>query len=130
MNDYIDLKNRINASKVLLVEDEKIILQEECLFFRKFFSTVDTARNGAEGVDKFEKGDYEIIFSDVKMPVMNGWEMSEKIRKINPNVFVVMISASQDHNDDKHQYDLYLKKPLSFKVMIHVIKEIIRKLKL
>ncbi len=130
MNDYIDLKNRINASKVLLVEDEKIILQEERLFFRKFFSTVDTARNGAEGVDKFEKGDYEIIFSDVKMPVMNGWEMSEKIRKINPNVFVVMISASQDHNDDKHQYDLYLKKPLSFKVMIYVIKEIIRKLKL
>jgi len=91
---------------------------------------VDTARNGAEGVDKFEKGDYEIIFSDVKMPVMNGWEMSEKIRKINPNVFVVMISASKDHNDDKHQYDLYLKKPLSFKVMIYVIKEIIRKLKL
>ncbi len=75
MNDYTDLKNRINAAKVLPVEDEKI-------------------------------------------------------RKINPNVFVVMISASKDHKDAKHQYDPYLKKPLSFKVMIYVIKEIIRKLKL
>ncbi len=128
MNNYIRLKSRIYASRVLLVEDEKIVLHEEYLFFKKFFSFVDTAESGAEGVDKFKRGNYEVVFADVKMPGMNGWEMVERIKKINHKVFVVMLSASRDYEDaQEHLYDMYLKKPLSFEDMIYIIKKIIKK---
>lgn len=131
MNKYAELKDKVKNFAVLLVEDDIAVTKELKIFLSKFFSSVGTAENGAQGVEKFRQNKYRIVFADVIMPVMDGWEMVDRINKINPDTFIVMLSASKSFGDaSKHKYDAFLKKPVGFQDMISIIKEIVKKFSL
>ena len=80
-------------SKILVIDDEKNIRKalREILEYEKH--TVDEAENGADGASKIEKGNYDLVFCDVKMPKMDGIELLEKIQKLQLEVPIVMISG-------------------------------------
>lgn len=57
-----------------------------------------TAANGQLALDEFEKKSADILFADIKMPVMDGLELTERVRSSNPDVYIVVLSSYDDFN--------------------------------
>ncbi|MFN4235069.1 MAG: sigma-54-dependent transcriptional regulator [Bacteroidia bacterium] len=79
--------------KILIIDDERPIRStlRDILEYEKF--EVDEAVDGIEGIEKFKKGNYDLIFCDIKMPKMDGIEVLAKIQEINAEIPVIMISG-------------------------------------
>ena len=90
LQDVIRLGAKLD---ILYVEDDKALLQETSNILEKIFKCVDTARSGAEGLLKFTQNHYDLVITDIEMPDLNGLEMSQKIKEIDPQVPIVVISA-------------------------------------
>ena len=126
-----DYKKMMESLKILYAEDDEKVREGGEKFLNKFFSSVTIANNGKKGLEEFQKGSYDIVFSDIKMPKMNGWKMVEKIREIEPNIFVVMLTASRHYEEAESKLcDMYLEKPISLDNMIEVLKKIKEKFNL
>lgn len=79
--------------KILIIDDERPIRStlRDILEYEKF--EVEEAVDGIEGLDKVKKGNFDLIFCDIKMPKMDGLEVLSKIQEINTEVPVIMISG-------------------------------------
>ena len=80
-------------AKILIIDDERAIRRalREILEFEGF--EIDEAENGKEGVDKAKSGNYEIIFCDIKMPLMDGMEVLDELLKSKVETPLIMISG-------------------------------------
>ena len=67
--------------KVLVIDDSNVTRKLVSRAFEKANFIVDTASNGAEGVEKLKASIYDIAFMDIDMPVMNGFEATKKLRE-------------------------------------------------
>lgn len=81
------------AQTILVIDDERAIRRtlNEILSFEGF--KVDEAEDGVEGLKKIQEGNYDCILCDVKMPKMDGIEVLEKVKEINPDVPFIVISG-------------------------------------
>jgi DNA-binding NtrC family response regulator len=79
--------------KILIIDDERPIRStlRDILEYEKF--EVEEAVDGIEGLDKVKKGNFDLIFCDIKMPKMDGLEVLSKIQEINTEVPIIMISG-------------------------------------
>lgn len=84
--------------KILIIEDEAAIrrvltkiLSEESDTYK-----VEEAEDGLSGIEKIKNEDYDLVLCDIKMPKMDGVEVLEAIKKIKPEIPVVMISGHGD----------------------------------
>lgn len=79
--------------KILVIDDERPIRRTLCeiLEFEKF--VVDQAENGEEGLKMARENEYDVILCDIKMPKMDGIEVLEKIKELEFDSTVVMISG-------------------------------------
>lgn len=82
--------------RVLMVEDDLIIQQQLKTFFLRFFGHVDTADNGLEAFDLYNRHSYDLIITDLTMPQMGGIELSANIRSMNPNQKILVVSAHSE----------------------------------
>ena len=126
MNDIQILREKVKDMRVLFIDDEKDIRHGTGMFLRKFFDDVVVCANGQEGLAAFlEDGNFDVVITDIKMPVMDGVEVVNEIRKINPNQFVIFLTASRGVSDlDKELSNLTLQKPLSFEDMIFIMQKL------
>lgn len=72
----------IRGARVLLVEDNEINQQVAQEILEQFSLTVDTAENGEIAVEMVAKQEYDIVLMDIQMPVMGGFEATQKIRDL------------------------------------------------
>jgi two-component system nitrogen regulation response regulator NtrX len=79
--------------KILIVDDERGIRRalREILEFEEY--EVDEAENGKEAVEKATSENYDIIFCDIKMPLMDGMEVLTAFQEKNVEAPVIMISG-------------------------------------
>lgn len=85
-------------SKILIIEDEasirrvltKILSEESDSYL------VDEAEDGVQGLEKIKNTDYDLVLCDIKMPKMDGVELLEAVKKIKPEIPMVMISGHGD----------------------------------
>lgn len=106
---------------ILIVEDEVYARRsvkkqiQECSPFRNF--QVFEAENGKKGLEIFRREDIGLVFTDIRMPVMDGLDLLREIKAIRPDCRVVMISAYADFEYAKMAMKLgaeeYLLKPIS-----------------
>ncbi len=78
-------KMKLNGKRVLLVEDNEINREIAEEIIGETGVTVESAENGREALEKFEKSDanyYDMILMDIQMPIMNGYEAVEAIRRL------------------------------------------------
>ena len=103
--------------KLLLVEDDASLAYIEKTGLEDIIGgyEVVTATNGKEGLQAWQETKPDVIISDIDMPVMNGFEMVERIRETDGNVIIIFTSALTSPNDVKAGYRLginnYVKKP-------------------
>jgi putative two-component system response regulator len=79
--------------RILIVDDEEIIcnILAQRLVREGYLCT--TAHNGREGLNHFYKDTFSLIISDIKMPEMDGVEFLKKVKAVNPNMMVIMVTA-------------------------------------
>ncbi|WAC14562.1 response regulator transcription factor [Dyadobacter pollutisoli] len=117
-------------STVLLIEDEPALgmIVSDSLGVRGF--KVIHAGNGAEGLNLFREHQPDIVVADVMMPEMDGFTMAELIRKENPNIPIMFLTARSQTADVVRGFELggndYLKKPFSLDELIVRINALLR----
>jgi len=82
-----------NPIRVLVVDDEKDFLFTMDYWLRTKGYEVSTAANGQEAIEIINKKPVDIIFLDMHMPVMDGVETLKKIRELNKDTPVIIITA-------------------------------------
>ncbi|TET89803.1 MAG: hybrid sensor histidine kinase/response regulator [Sulfurovum sp.] len=119
------LQTLIESNKnltVLYVEDSDVVRDSTLDMMKEFFSNIDSAKDGEEGLQKYEKyyNDnnqyYDIVITDINMPKMNGIEMSKSILSLNEEQIILIISA---HNESD-----YLLKLINMGISNFILKPI------
>jgi len=82
--------------KVLLVDDDKDLLDSTAILITRYGFDVVTAENGKLAVEAFEKNNPDLILMDAKMPVMDGYEAFFKIREISKEARVILMTGFGD----------------------------------
>lgn len=69
------------SKKVLIVDDDDLVLDNLAKALSDEGVETAVAKNGKEGLEKIEKGDFDLVVTDVRMPEMDGLELLENIRR-------------------------------------------------
>jgi two-component system, NtrC family, nitrogen regulation response regulator NtrX len=82
-------------SKILIIEDEAAIRRVLTKILSEESDTyqVEEAEDGLQGLEKIKNSDYDLVLCDIKMPKMDGVELLEAVKKIKPEIPMVMISG-------------------------------------
>ena len=100
---------------VLLVEDEDDIRNMMCQALALDGHKVDSFSCGADAVEAFTKSEYSVVFTDLVMPGMSGWEVAETVRRIDQSVRIVLVTGCGNEVDmcecKSHGVDGVLHKP-------------------
>ncbi|QJD85184.1 response regulator [Cohnella herbarum] len=106
--------------RVMVIEDEPPLIRDiqyEIERISSFFKVTMTAINGAEALKKLETETPDVIFTDIRMPVMDGLQLIKEVRKRDADIPFVILSGYRDFGYAQealkfHAYD-YLLKPVS-----------------
>ena len=110
--------------KILVVDDEKVIRDITQAFLMLNGYDVDTAKNGKEALDKLLNETFDVVITDLKMPLMGGIDLLEKISKIKSNaVTIVLTGCSVNQTDFSKKPFAHLRKPFSHNQLIQVVQE-------
>ncbi len=118
------------ANKVLVVDDEKLIVKGIKYSLEQDGMKVDCAYDGEEAMQKFATGSYDIILLDLMLPKMDGYMVCQMIREAS-QVPIIMLTAKGDDMDKilglEYGADDYLTKPFNILELKARIKAIIRR---
>jgi len=120
-------------TRILVIDDEDVIRD----FLAEMFVTVgheaDVAATGPEGIAMFEAGQYDVVFSDLGLPDMSGWDVARTIRAKNAQVPIVLLSGWGIQLDDVRimecGVDLVLSKPCQMDELINAVDEVVKRRK-
>ncbi|WP_373954692.1 ATP-binding protein [Vibrio pomeroyi] len=90
----LDYQIEFKGQRVLLVEDNELNQDLALAFFTRSKLNADLAENGKEAVELAQSNDYEMIFMDLQMPIMDGFEATSLIREFNKDVPIIAMSAN------------------------------------
>ncbi len=119
---------------ILLVEDNELNSEIAVEILNEYGFLVDTAKNGAEAVEKVKNstpGNYDLVLMDVQMPVMNGYEATKEIRALdNPalaGITILAMTANAFDEDKKKALecgmDGFLSKPIVIEELISTLHD-------
>jgi len=119
MENLKELKEICKDFKVLYVEDDESIASTLVNYLSKFFKEVMYLTNGNDALDFYQNNrDFDIVISDIKMPGIDGLELTEEIKKINPNQNVIIVSAYSEMDNFlksiKLGVDGFITKPVDY----------------
>ncbi|RXJ90265.1 two-component system response regulator [Arcobacter sp. CECT 8983] len=123
MQDKIE---KLRALKLLFVEDEDDLIEIISDTLDKLDTNYLTAKNGEEALKIIEENpDLSMVITDINMPVMNGLEMIEELKKRDINLPIIVMSAHTEIEYINKAKDLgvndYLLKPFDFIKFINLI---------
>ncbi len=114
-----DIKTiRENEFKILIVEDNKINMMLAKTLLKKIIPHVIIleAENGIVGVEKYIQNIPDLILLDIQMPLMNGYEVTLEIRKINQNIPIIALTAGTIKGEKEKCLEVgmddYISKPI------------------
>jgi len=115
---------------ILIIEDEQSIQQLLKNFLEDAGYVVGLASDGLEGIEKFQRNDYQLILLDVMLPKIDGYVVLEMIRK-DSDVPVIMITALEDEADQIKAFDLevddFIIKPFTMDLALKRIEAVLRR---
>ena len=115
--------------KILIIEDEKCV----CEMFEDMLvgegHDVEIAYDGKQGLAVFRKKKFDLVFTDLAMPGISGWQVAKEIKKMDHTVPVILTTGWElkfsEENDDKKNVDIIIKKPFTVKEIASVMQEVL-----
>lgn len=118
------------ARKVLVVDDEKLIVKGIRFSLEQEGMQVDCAYDGQEALDMIKENTYDVILLDVMLPKFNGYEVCQQVREFS-DVPIIMVTAKDDDMDKilglEYGADDYITKPFNILEVKARIKAIMRR---
>jgi len=113
---------------ILFVEDHEELRADTTDILKSFFKTIDSCSNGKEALEKYLKykednsSTYDIVLSDIQMPIMDGIELTKRLYEINPSQTIIILSA---YDETKYLLSLinlgieqFIKKPIDYQELL------------
>jgi len=132
----IDIEEVMESSKnlkLLYVEDNQDAREMTSMILEDYFDSIVVAVDGLDGLTKFQDNDIDIVITDINMPKMDGLEMCGKIREIDDEVPLIILSA---HNEESFftqsiqtGVNGYLLKPIDIDQLTNLIFRVTQKYK-
>ncbi|WP_373034821.1 ATP-binding protein [Sulfurimonas sp.] len=121
----------IKGAHILLVEDNQINQTVAVGMLEEFSIAIDIANNGQEAVEMIKVGkEYDLILMDLQMPIMDGFEASRQIKKINENIPIVALSAAVMQEDviktSQAKMSAHLAKPMNENEVLKILFQFIK----
>ncbi|POS02883.1 sigma-54-dependent transcriptional regulator [Flavobacterium croceum] len=120
-------------SKILIIEDEASIRRVLVKILSEENDTykVDEAEDGIQGLEKIKSEDYDLVLCDIKMPKMDGEEVLQEVKKIKPEIPMVMISGHGDLETAVNTMRLgafdYISKPPDLNRLLNTVRNALDK---
>jgi DNA-binding NtrC family response regulator len=116
--------------KVLVVDDDKVLQQSVCNALSHHQFDVKTADNGREALQKTQREKFDLVVMDVNMPEMDGIAALTEMKKNDPSLIVLILTAYSNVNDAvravKEGAYNYLEKPISSENLVALIKRALK----
>ncbi|GAU78255.1 Na-translocating system protein MpsC family protein [Fusibacter sp. 3D3] len=116
----------------LYVEDEPFLREEIARFLKRRVGHLIIAENGQEGFQKYEQFPIDLIITDLKMPVMDGIDMTRKIRETNERIPVIITTALSDVELMQSSIEIgierYLLKPIDITALTQALESVKKKI--
>ena len=109
-------------STILVIDDEKGILQLIHQALTRFGYKVETAVDGQEGIKKFDGGNFDIVITDIRMPGVDGNGVAKHIRNSNRQSIPVIAISGTPWQSEAKNFDMILPKPLPLKKLVDSIR--------
>jgi len=119
--------------KILVIEDEAAIRRVLTKILSEESDTyqVEEAEDGLQGIEKIKNDDYDLVLCDIKMPKMDGVEVLEAVKKIKPEIPMVMISGHGDLDTAVNTMRLgafdYISKPPDLNRLLNTVRNALDK---
>ena len=124
---------------LLLVEDNELNREIALEILGEYGFRIDTAENGALALEKVSAsgpGDYDLVLMDIQMPVMDGYEATRRIRRLDDpaqsSIPIITMTANAFDEDRKAASESgmngFVSKPIDIKEIIHVLNSVIGEL--
>ncbi len=128
-----ELKEIAKDVQLLYVEDDEKLREDTLRLLSTFFESITVAVNGKEALETYLSGSFDVVISDLIMPLMSGRELTKQIKENNPQQVVVILSAHDEMpivNELKEAgVDFFIFKPLEIGQFINTLVDVCRKVR-
>ena len=125
-------KNNKKKKKILFVDDEPDITWLYKTALERYGFEVQTFQSPRSALENFKPGSYDLLLVDIKMEEMDGFELYDKISKMDNNINVCFLTAAQEYYDKyKQRYngqmkkEYFITKPIALKNLVNTINSIL-----
>jgi YesN/AraC family two-component response regulator len=91
------LQKETKLLDVLYVEDDIALRENSAILLNRLFKSVTLAENGVVALEKYQENSFDLVLTDINMPLMDGLELSRKIRAKNPHQIITVFTAYNEH---------------------------------
>jgi PAS domain S-box-containing protein len=124
--EQTDLTQSKNAH-ILIIEDEEAVRTILYDILTAHGHHVSAASHGKEGLQLFQEGEFDMVFTDLGMPGISGWQVAQGVKNINPQVPVAIITGWQIQMSESQVrargVDTIINKPFKIEQILHLAQE-------
>jgi CheY-like chemotaxis protein len=117
----------IRHARILVIDDEEAVRDILSRMLRTKGHQVEVAGDGDEGIERFKKQPFDLVFTDLGMPKMSGWDVGKTLKELDHKIPVIMITGWGMELDrgkmNENGIDLIISKPFNFDQVTHLIFE-------
>ncbi|MBM4322923.1 MAG: GAF domain-containing protein [Deltaproteobacteria bacterium] len=117
----------IRHARILVIDDEEAVRDILSRMLRTKGHQVDVAEDGDVGIERFKSNTFDLVFTDLGMPKMSGWEVGKALKALDPAIPVIMVTGWGMELDrgkmGESGIDLIISKPFNFDQVTDLINE-------
>ena len=121
------IESETRKARIMVIDDEENIQDILSDILKKGGHEVEVVSDGSQGIEIFEKKEFDLVFTDLGMPGMSGWQVAEKVKGINGRVPVILITGwdiKKETAENKDNWvDLIIHKPFEMDQVLNTVQE-------
>ena len=115
--------------KILVIDDEPMVRDVHSKLLKRLGHDVDTADGGSDAMEQASTVAYDVIFTDLSMPQISGWETARRLRELCPNSVVVLLSGWGRHQSEEMLQSCGISHVLAKPVTTSQLKDLLSRIK-
>lgn len=128
------IENKVFTVNVLVVDDKKVNIIVAKTMLTSLGCSVTTASSGKEAIEAFNKNEFDLVFMDIQMPIMDGVETAKIIKQQHRSSVPIIALTANAMEGDREKYlslglDDYIAKPLELKKLTEILSKYNKKSK-